>query len=80
MVRKAGAVILAVAILFSLSSCNIIQRIQKRFDKSSEDISKQELARLVSSAIMDKENVIHQSLNVSLTACRTRFSISTATS
>lgn len=57
MVRKAGAVILAVAILFSLSSCNIIQRIQKRFDKSSEDISKQELARLVSSAIMDKENV-----------------------
>ena len=57
MVRKAGAVILAVAILFSLSSCNIVQRIQKRFDNRSEDISKQELARLVSSAIMDKNNV-----------------------
>ena len=57
MVRKAGAVILAVAILFSLSSCNIVQRIQKRFDNRSEDISKQELARLVSSAIMDKDNV-----------------------
>jgi len=57
MVRKAGAVLLAVAMLFSLSSCNIVQRIQKRFDNHSEDVSRQELARLVSSAIMDKENV-----------------------
>ncbi|MCR4776492.1 MAG: hypothetical protein K5869_08960 [Saccharofermentans sp.] len=56
-VRKAGAVLLVIAMLFSLSSCNIVQRIQKRFDNHSEDISKQELARLVSSAIKDKENV-----------------------
>ena len=57
MARRAGAVLLVVAMLFSLSSCNIVQRIQKRFDNHSEDISKQELARLVSSAIMDKDNV-----------------------
>lgn len=57
LVKRAGAVLLAVAILFSLSSCNIIQRIQKRFDNHSEDISRQELARLVSNAIMDKEDV-----------------------
>lgn len=57
MARRAGAVLLVVAMLFSLSSCNIVQRIHKRFDNHSEDVSKQELARLVSSAIMDKENV-----------------------
>ena len=57
MARRAGAVLLVISMLFSLSSCNIVQRIQKRFDNHSEDVSKQELARLVSSAIMDKENV-----------------------
>lgn len=57
LVKRAGAVLLAVVMLFSLSSCNIIQRIQKRFDNHSEDISRQELARLVSNAIKDKEEV-----------------------
>ena len=57
MAKRTLAVLLVVAMLFSLSSCNIVQRIHKRFDNHSEDISKQELARLVSSAIMDKENV-----------------------
>ena len=57
MARRAGAVLLVISMLFSLSSCNIVQRIHKRFDNHSEDISKQELARLVSSAIMDKDNV-----------------------
>lgn len=57
MIKSAGALLLAVAMLFSLSSCNIVQRIQKRFDTHSEDISKQELARLVSTAIMSNEKV-----------------------
>lgn len=55
--RRAGALILVISMLFSLTSCNVVQRIQKRFDNHSEDISKQELARLVSSAIMDSKNV-----------------------
>ena len=57
MVKKGMAVLLAVAMLFSLTSCNVVQRIQKRFDNHSEDISKQELARLVSSASMASKNV-----------------------
>ena len=55
--KRICAVLLVAAILFSLSSCNIVQRIQKRLDNHSEDISKQELARLVSTAIMNKDNV-----------------------
>ena len=55
--QKIMAVLLTVAVLFSLSSCDIVQSIQKRFDNHSEDITKQELARLVSVAIKSADNV-----------------------
>ena len=57
LIRKTMAVLLVVAVLFSLSSCDIFQSIQKRFDTHSEDITKQELARLVSMAIKSADNV-----------------------
>ena len=37
MIKRAGALLLAVAMLFSLSSCNIVQRIQKRFESRTID-------------------------------------------
>jgi hypothetical protein len=55
--QRAIALLLAVAVMFSLSSCDIVQSIQKRFDNHSEDISGPELARLVSSAIKSSDNV-----------------------
>lgn len=55
--RKTIALLMVFAVLFSLSSCDIVQAVQKRFDKNSDDISKQELARLVSTAIKSSENV-----------------------
>lgn len=57
MAKRIIVVLLVVAMLLPLSSCKIVKRLHKRFDNHSEDVSKQELARLVSSAIMDKEKV-----------------------
>ncbi len=57
MVQKIMAVLLTVAVLFSLSSCDIVESRHKRFDNHSEDITKQELARLVSVAIKSADNV-----------------------
>ena len=56
-IRKTMAVLLVIAVLFSLSSCDIVQSIQKSFDTHSEDITKQELARLVTVAIKSADNV-----------------------
>lgn len=55
--KRATAVLMVLAVLFSLSSCDIVSSIQKRFDTHSEDISKQELARLVTNAIKSSDNV-----------------------
>ncbi len=55
--KRTTAVLVMLAVLLSLSSCDIVQSIQKRLDTHSEDISKQEIARLVTRAIMSSDNV-----------------------
>ena len=48
---------MVIAMLFSLSSCDIVQSIQKSLDTHNEEISKQELARIVCNAIKSSKDV-----------------------
>ena len=55
--QRALAVLMAIAMLFSLSSCDIVQSIQKSLDTHNEEISRQELARIVCNAIKSANDV-----------------------